>query len=169
MLAAYSTNTRPRQGKGAPLVHSKSSLSTEIYKTAAVNNNNSYNSKGFEFGGSLGTLALIIGLPLLIYYMRVPLSLGLADLLDILRFRGRLLRPPAGFHWLRQAHRSAFASFYVMIVVMAALYITEYFPIYTLPDEFGPIMPVAIVSGVLTSVYAYGSAWACGAQHRTTG
>ncbi|KAA8646601.1 uncharacterized protein ATNIH1004_008034 [Aspergillus tanneri] len=101
--------------------------------------------------------------------LRVPLSLGLADLLDILRFRGRLLRPPAGFHWLRQAHRSAFASFYVMIVVMAALYITEYFPIYTLPDEFGPIMPVAIVSGVLTSVYAYGSACAAAKQYEQFG
>jgi len=43
------------------------------------------------------------------------------------------------------------------------------FPLYTIIDEFGPIMSVAICSGFLVSFVAYFSALARGAQHRMTG
>jgi delta24(24(1))-sterol reductase len=55
------------------------------------------------------------------------------------------------------------------MLTMAALHVTGAFPIYTLLDEFGPLMSVAIISGFLMSVYAYVSAFICGAQHRITG
>ncbi|KAJ5561737.1 hypothetical protein N7535_003802 [Penicillium sp. DV-2018c] len=66
-------------------------------------------------------------------------------------------------------HCSAYSSFYFTIIVMAVLHYTGLFPIYTLLDEFGPLMSVAILSGFLASFVAYFSAFARGAQHRITG
>jgi delta24(24(1))-sterol reductase len=43
------------------------------------------------------------------------------------------------------------------------------FPLYTIIDEFGSIMSVAIISGFLVSIVAYFSALYRGAQHRMTG
>lgn len=60
-------------------------------------------------------------------------------------------------------------SFYFTIVTAAALHYFDIFKIYTLLDEFGPIMSVAICSGFLVSIVAYFSALARGAQHRMTG
>ncbi|KAH0139376.1 Delta(24(24(1)))-sterol reductase like protein, partial [Aureobasidium melanogenum] len=44
-----------------------------------------------------------------------------------------------------------------------------FIPLYTLIDEFGPLMSVAILSGFIVSVIAYVSALMRGAQHRMTG
>jgi delta24(24(1))-sterol reductase len=60
-------------------------------------------------------------------------------------------------------------SFYTTIVVMGALHYTGLFKLYTLIDEFGPIMSVAICSGFLVSIVAYFSAIFRGKQHRMTG
>ena len=59
-------------------------------------------------------------------------------------------------------------SWYTTIVVMGALHYTGLFPLYTIIDEFGPIMSVAILSSFLMSFAAYFSALARGAQHRMT-
>jgi len=64
---------------------------------------------------------------------------------------------------------SGVSSWYLTIVVMAVLHYTRIFPLYTIIDEFGPIMSVAICSGFLVSFVAYFSALARGAQHRMTG
>lgn len=60
-------------------------------------------------------------------------------------------------------------SFYVTIITAFLLHLTGVFPLYTLLDEFGPIMSVAILSGILVSIIAYFSALSRGAQHRMTG
>lgn len=64
---------------------------------------------------------------------------------------------------------SAVWSLYITIAVVGALHFTGLFPLYTLIDEFGPIMSVAIISGFGVSFVAYFSALARGAQHRMTG
>ncbi|KAA8647839.1 hypothetical protein EYZ11_003622 [Aspergillus tanneri] len=188
MSTTSSVTARPRHGKGKPLVDDKPSLCTESHERTAAN------SELLEFGGSLGTLALMIGFPLLMYYMWIGTTY----------YNGKLPLPLEGQSWAwriywtyyifevacyillpgftcygkpiaheggRQLkyHCSAYASFYFTILVMAALHVTGYFPIYTILDEFGPLMSVAIISGFLTSIYAYVSALARGAQHRITG
>ncbi|KAF2456753.1 sterol reductase/lamin B receptor [Lineolata rhizophorae] len=60
-------------------------------------------------------------------------------------------------------------SFYVTIALALALHASGAFRLYTLVDEFGPIMSVAIASGFLVSFTAYFSALWRGAQHRMTG
>ncbi|KAL9029349.1 MAG: hypothetical protein Q9196_002395 [Gyalolechia fulgens] len=60
-------------------------------------------------------------------------------------------------------------SFYTTIVVAAGLHLSDIFPLYTVLDEFGPIMSVAIISGFLISFLAYFSAISRGAQIRMTG
>ena len=60
-------------------------------------------------------------------------------------------------------------SFYTTIVVVALLHLTGWFPLYTVLDEFGPLLSVAIISGFLVSVVAYWSALHRGAQHRMSG
>lgn len=64
---------------------------------------------------------------------------------------------------------SGVTSFYLTIVVALSLHVTGLFKLYTLIDEFGPLMSVAILSGFIVSVIAYASALARGAQHRMTG
>ncbi|CAG8949915.1 hypothetical protein HYFRA_00004245 [Hymenoscyphus fraxineus] len=60
-------------------------------------------------------------------------------------------------------------SFYTTFALLGALHYFNIFKLYTLVDEFGPIMSVAICSGFLVSIIAYFSAIARGAQHRMTG
>ncbi|KAG9238419.1 ergosterol biosynthesis ERG4/ERG24 family-domain-containing protein [Amylocarpus encephaloides] len=60
-------------------------------------------------------------------------------------------------------------SFYTTIIVVGALHYFDIFPLYTIIDEFGPIMSVAIASGFLVAIIAYFSAIIRGAQHRMTG
>lgn len=64
---------------------------------------------------------------------------------------------------------SAVWSFYTTIILAATLHFTGLFPLYTIIDEFGPIMSVAICSGFLVAIIAYFSALTRGAQHRMTG
>ncbi|KAI4258011.1 MAG: hypothetical protein LQ352_001401 [Teloschistes flavicans] len=60
-------------------------------------------------------------------------------------------------------------SFYTTIAVAATLHSTGVFKLYTILDEFGPIMSVAIISAFLISTGAYLSAMYRGAQIRMTG
>lgn len=64
---------------------------------------------------------------------------------------------------------SAVSSFYTTIVLAVVLHVTGVFKLYTIMDEFGPIMSVAIITGFVISIIAYFSAIARGAQHRVTG
>jgi delta24(24(1))-sterol reductase len=60
-------------------------------------------------------------------------------------------------------------SLYVTLAVAAFLHVTGLFKLYTVIDEFGSIMSVAIISGFLVSFVAYFSALWRGAEHRMTG
>lgn len=60
-------------------------------------------------------------------------------------------------------------SFYTTVAVVAALHLSNVFPLYTILDEFGPIMSVAIITGFGISLVAYFSALYRGAQIRMTG
>lgn len=64
---------------------------------------------------------------------------------------------------------SAVSSFYTTIVVAIGIHVTGLFKLYTIMNEFGPLMSVAILSGFLVSIIAYVSALFRGVQHRITG
>ena len=60
-------------------------------------------------------------------------------------------------------------SFYTTIVVATGLHLSGAYSLYTILDDFGPLMSVAIISGFLVSLAAYVSALYRDAQHRMTG
>lgn len=64
---------------------------------------------------------------------------------------------------------SALWAWYLTIAVAVGLHVSGVFKLYTLIDEFGPLMSVAICSGLLCSFVAYFSAIVRGVQHRMTG
>lgn len=64
---------------------------------------------------------------------------------------------------------SAYSSLYATIVLAAVLHISGLFPLYTIIDEFGPIMSVSIISGFLNSIITYAQAVIRGRTHRLTG
>lgn len=66
-------------------------------------------------------------------------------------------------------HCSAVWSFYITILLATVLHLSGIFKLYTIIDEFGPILSVAILSGFLVAFAAYISAWTRDAQHRMTG
>ncbi|OCL01646.1 hypothetical protein AOQ84DRAFT_328669, partial [Glonium stellatum] len=168
----------------------------------------------FEFGGSLGVSAMMIGFPLLMYYMWIgatfydghfPKPVAGESFSHFLEHMWYLVRTEAYPHrnaWLiywtffitegifylclpgiyckgkalphlggkqLDYYCSGVWSFYVTIVLALTLHFTGLFKLYTLIDEFGPIMSVAIISGFAVSVLAYFSALHRGAQHRMTG
>ncbi|KAK1565929.1 ergosterol biosynthesis ERG4/ERG24 family protein [Colletotrichum navitas] len=171
-------------------------------------------SDEFEFGGSFGTLSLMIGFPLIMWYMwigaeyyegRLPLPEPGQSWSDFGLHLARLVREgayPTAKAWVaywvffigealmycympgvmnygRPLHHeggkklpyycSAFTSFYATLVIAATLHITKVFPLYTLIDEFGSIMTVAILSGFLNSFIVYFQATLRGRTHRVTG
>lgn len=80
---------------------------------------------------------------------------------------GRPLRHEGGKRLLYYC--SAYCSFYATLVIAAVLHFTRVFPLYTLIDEFGPIMTVAILSGFLNSFIVYTQAMVRGRTHRLSG
>ena len=60
-------------------------------------------------------------------------------------------------------------SWWTTIALACIAHVTGVFKLYTLVDEFGPLLSVAIISGFAVSIIAYFSALARGAQHRMTG
>jgi delta24(24(1))-sterol reductase len=168
----------------------------------------------FEFGGSWGVSAMMIGFPLLMYYMwigatyydgKFPTPEKGQSFIDFVKRMGVLVHDGAypsmkawAIYWSfgvfemacycllpgiyiygkplpheggkqMKYYCSGVWSFYVTIIIVAALHFTEVFPLYTILDEFGPLMSVAIISGWLVSIVAYFSALYRGAQHRMTG
>ncbi|KAL9110927.1 MAG: hypothetical protein Q9227_004542 [Pyrenula ochraceoflavens] len=168
----------------------------------------------FEFGGTWGVSAIMVGFPLLMYYMwlgatmydgKLPLP---ADGESISHFVQRMVSMiyegayPSlkawAIYWVFFVVEGAFYlllpgiyqkgkplpheggrqltyycsgqwSWWTTIVVACVLHSTGLFKLYTIMDEFGPLMSVAILSGILVSIIAYISALARGAQHRMTG
>ncbi|KAI9656266.1 MAG: C-24(28) sterol reductase [Bathelium mastoideum] len=170
----------------------------------------------FEFGGSVGVACMMVGFPLLMWYMWIGATyydgqfptrrdpdtqsygefvVHLARIVYTGAFpharawliywsffvfeavcylympgvytRGKSL-PHLGGKQL-EYYCSGVSSFYFTMVVAAVLHVTGVFKLYTLIDEFGPLMSVAIISGFLVSIVAYVSALWRGAQHRMTG
>lgn len=168
----------------------------------------------YEFGGSLGVLSMMIGFPLLMYYMwigatyydgKFPTREDGQSFLEFFAHMGHLVYTGAfpslkawAIYWAfflfegacyvllpgvsvsgrplphlggKQLpyYCSAVWSFYTTIVLALALHFTGLFKLYTIIDEFGPLLSVAILSGFLVSIVAYFSALARGAQHRMSG
>lgn len=172
------------------------------------------NSGHFEFGGSAGVSAVMIGFPLLMWYMwigatyyggKFPTPEKGQSFVDFVKHLGHLLYVGAfptlrawTIYWVffltqgafylympgiymegkplehlggkkLQYYCSGVPSFYSSIALSIFLHVTGIFSLYTLLDEFGPILSVAIFSGIIVSVVAYISALARGAEHRMTG
>jgi len=168
----------------------------------------------FEFGGSLGVTAMMIGFPLLMWYMwigatyydgKFPSRTPSQTWSDFLAHLFHLVYTGAFPHtraWLIYwtfflmegifylylpgvyshgkplphlrgeklgYYCSGVWSFYTTIAISIVLHVTNIFKLYTIIDEFGPLMSVAIISGFLVSIVAYVSALYRGAQHRMTG
>jgi delta24(24(1))-sterol reductase len=64
---------------------------------------------------------------------------------------------------------NAYASLYFTLAMVGLLHFTGIWPIYTVLDEFGPLLSVSILSAFLVSTIAYFSAHWRGKQHRMTG
>lgn len=171
-------------------------------------------SDEFEFGGSLGALALMLGFPLLMWYMWIGATYygGAPPLPDAdqtwvefgrhlcaLVYEGAYPSAKAwSIYWvffITQAlfyiympgvynlgrplkhdggkrltyYCSAYCSLYATLAVGAVLHVTRIFPLYTLIDEFGSIMSVAIISGFLNSFIVYFQAFWRGRTHRLSG
>ena len=168
----------------------------------------------FEFGGAWGVSAMMVGFPLLMWYMwigatyysgHLPLPATGESISDFVKHMSHLVYEGAfptakawGIYWSfflfemicylylpgittkgkPLAHEggkqltyycSGVWSFYTTIAVAVTLHVTGVFKLYTLIDEFGPLMSVAIITGYLVSLAAYYSALYRGAEHRMTG
>nr|OQO19793.1 hypothetical protein B0A51_11765 [Rachicladosporium sp. CCFEE 5018] len=167
----------------------------------------------FDFGGSFGVTGMMIGFPLLMWYMWIGAtyydgkfpSEPSMDWSHWIKHMGNLVYTGAFPHlkawtiyWTflivqgimymtlpgvystgkplpheggkqLQYYCNGVWSFFTTIAIALGLHVTGLFPLYTLIDEFGPIMSVAIISGYLVSIVAYISALARGAEHRMTG
>jgi delta24(24(1))-sterol reductase len=167
----------------------------------------------FDFGGTLGVTAMMLGFPALMWYMWVGATYydggfpsepsmtwsqygrhvanlaytgafphlkawiiywtflvvqgAMYCLMPGVYSTGKPL-PFAGGKQLRY-YCSGVWSFYATNIAALVLHVTGIFPLYTLIDEFGPLMSVAICSGFIVAIVAYISALARGAQHRMTG
>jgi delta24(24(1))-sterol reductase len=200
-------NGTPKRGRGRPR--------KEVAAAVAVAADPKVDTSGeFEFGGSLGVGAMMIGFPLLMWYMWIGATY----------YDGKFPTREAGQNWSDFGiqlfgyvkdgafpHAKAWAiywtffvveglfylfmpgvyakgkplpheggkqldyycsgmwSWYSTIVLAIVLHFTGIFRLYTLIDEFGSLMSVAILSGYLVSFIAYFSALYRGAQHRMTG
>ncbi|CAI7583889.1 unnamed protein product [Penicillium manginii] len=167
-----------------------------------------------EFGGSAGVLAMMIGFPMLMYYMWIgatyydgkfptraegqSFSEFFAHMANLVYtgafpslkawtiywvffiFEGAcyVLLPGVSMMGRPLPHSgnkqlpyycSAVWSFYTSIILVLVLHATGLFKLYTIIDEFGPLLSVAILSGFIVSFIAYFSALARGAEHRMTG
>ena len=176
--------------------------------------NNNVDPKDLEFGGRLGVSCVMVGFPLLMYYMwigatfydgKFPQPTEGQSLSEFMAHLGHLVYVEAfpsikawTIYWVflifeaicylylpgvevsgrplphmggkqLDYYCSAMWSFYTSIGLGLILHFTGLFKLYTIMDEFGPIMSVAIISGIVVSVIAYVSALARGAQHRMTG
>ena len=168
----------------------------------------------FDFGGSLGVSAMMIGFPLLMWYMWIGATYydGYLPLPETGQAMGAFVQHLAHLvyegafpnlkawtiYWTFFVLQAAFyvllpgitqkgkplpheggkqldyycsglPSWYATIAIAFFLHLTGLFKLYTILDQFGPILTVAIISGFLVSIALYASALLRGAQHRMTG
>ena len=64
---------------------------------------------------------------------------------------------------------SAYTSWYATLTIVGGLHFSGVFPLYTIIDEFGPLLSVSILSGWIVAIVAYISSLARGAEHRISG
>lgn len=202
-------NSKGKQANGVAKGRAKSNRSPQATLDPKVDH-----SPLFEFGGSWGVTAMMIGFPILMWYMwigatyyggRFPTPKDGEGFLHFLLTLGNLVYIGAfpslkawAIYWgfliaqvifylylpgvtaygkplKHEAGRqleyycSGSWSFYTTIAVVAVLHVTGLFKLYTIIDEFGPIMSVSIISGYIVSIVAYISAFYRGAEHRMTG
>ncbi|KAL6720115.1 C-24(28) sterol reductase [Lecanora helva] len=225
--AADSSDTTPEsiKRKGDKGNHGSQGKTNGSAKTNGQVNGSIRNSKGpedprvdysghFEFGGAWGVSAMMIGFPLLMWYMWIGATFYDGHLprpadgetkkqfisnLGQLVYEGAfpklkawtiywgfLLFQAVCYIWLPgiwvqgkplghaggkrlQYYCSGVWSLYTTIAVALALHLTNVFRLYTIIDEFGPLMSVAIISGFVVSIVAYVSALYRGVEHRMTG
>ena len=168
----------------------------------------------FEFGGAWGVSAMMVGFPLLMYYMWIGATY----------YNGKFPRPAPGesfsaflghmrhlaatgaypslkawtMYWTflifeaacyvlmpgiwnkgkplphedgkrLDYYCSGMWSWWTTIILALTLHFTGIFKLYTIIDEFGPLMSVAIISGYLVAAACYVSAVYRGKQHRMSG
>jgi len=168
----------------------------------------------FEFGGDFGVTCMMIGFPLLMWYMwigatyyngKFPTPAKGESFVSFIKHLGHLVYTGAypslkawTIYWVFFVFQgilymvmpgvytegkplphlggekltyycSGVWSFYTSIAIAAVLHVTGIFPLYTLIDEFGPLMTVAIISGFIISIIAYYSAIYRGQEHRMSG
>ena len=202
-------HTHGKEKNGNALKSRERTPRTEALSDTKVDNNPTY-----EFGGSWGVATMMLGFPVLMWYMWIgatyydghfPAPKKGESASHFMLMLGNLVYAGAfpslkawAIYWsflLFQAacylylpgviaygkplkhegnrrleyYCSAVWSFYTTIAVAAALHVTGLFKLYTIIDEFGPIMSVAIISGFIMSIVAYISALYRGAEHRMTG
>ena len=202
-------------GSADGLANGKTKNEVDDFRAEAEKNFSPKDTSGkSEFGGALGMSAMMIGFPLLMYYMwigaifydgkfpkpaegqssqqffehmwflvkteafpnnrawRIYWFFGLVQMAFYMLMPGVYRKgkslPHLGGKQL-DYYCSAMFSFYSSIVIMLALHFTGVFKLYSLIDEFGHIMSVAIISGFLCSIIAYVSARIRGATVRMTG
>jgi delta24(24(1))-sterol reductase len=199
------SNGTPKRGRGRPR------------KSEAVAGSSSHTPSAeehIEFGGSWGVGALMIGFPLLMWYMwigatyydgRIPTRSPGQSYTEFIKFLANLVYQGAFPHrkaWIMywtffvteglfylylpgvytkgkplpnlggqqlDYYCSGLWSWYATIIIAVTAHLTGVFKLYTIIDEFGPLLSVAIISGFGVSIVAYFSAWWRGAQHRMTG
>ncbi|KAI1867778.1 uncharacterized protein JN550_006919 [Neoarthrinium moseri] len=215
-LLSSASETRPSIQPRTMNAANKQSV-TKVKQPAAKPislHNNGVPSDHLEFGGSLGNSVLMVGFPLLMWYMFVgvdyyngqfPLpSTGqpwlefIQHLFDLayegafptrrawaiywsffaMEFAFYYTLPGVSGYGKQLRHEggrqlkyfcNAYTSFYTTIFVAAILHVIGLFPLYTLLDEFGPIMSVAILSGFINSILVYLSAMVRRKTHRLSG
>lgn len=200
-------------------VQSRSRQSSSQAETAPLlsqpaTNANDGSTDEFEFGGSFGVLGLMIGFPLIMWYMwigatyydgKLPLPTDSQSWSEFgqhlchLVYEGAFPTAKAwSIFWVffiveavmycympgvssfgspliheggkrLPYYCSAYSSFYTTIIAAAILHFTGLFPLYTIIDEFGSIMTVAILTGFINSFIVYFQAVLRGRTHRMTG
>ena len=201
-------------GNGHANGHAKSNGTASRKADAALADPKVDTSGEKEFGGAIGVSLMMIGFPILMWYMwigathydgKFPTPAPGESFVDFVQRMGRLVYEDAyptpkawAIYWVFFVVQGAFYlympgvygkgkpllheggkrldyycsglySWYTTIVLALAIHFSGLFKLYTLIDEFGSIMTVAILSGFLVSIVAYISAIARGAQHRMTG
>ncbi|THY80917.1 sterol reductase/lamin B receptor, partial [Aureobasidium pullulans] len=168
-MAAISPRSIARDGLSKPVQDERSPL-VSVAETSEPENHTVDNSGEREFGGAVGVSAMMIGFPLLMYYMWIGATFcDGACYLYMPGVYGKGKRLPSLGGKQLEYYCSAVWSWYTTIILAIVLHVSGLFPLYTLIDEFGSIMSVAIISGFLVSIIAYFSALSRGAEHRMTG
>ncbi|KAI5194245.1 sterol reductase/lamin B receptor [Aureobasidium subglaciale] len=209
----FSQNSIVQDGLNKP-VHDETSPLVSVAETTGAEDHRVDNSGEREFGGAIGVSGMMIGFPLLMYYMWIGATFYsghipsrtpgqswdqfFSHLFDLcyehafphtkawtiywtfLIFEGACYLympgvygkgkrlPSLGGKQL-EYYCSAVWSWYTTIILAIVFHFSGLFPLYTLIDEFGSIMSVAIISGFVVSIIAYFSALSRGAEHRMTG